>query len=287
MLRVMKLHASVLLFAVAAIGSLAACGSVVAADGKRNGTANAGNTAVGNAEAQPVVEQITGLAAPLGISLCQWGFRCGEISERTYFDSADACAGFMSAHFDTLAIAPGSGMTPTAIAACAAAIDASGCGVAWSELPACKFKGTLSNGEACFGDASCASGDCMHTSDATSCGTCVDPGGVGASCDQNSCADGLVCDTAGKTTCVTAPKRGESGCVTKGCASSEDRCTANTCVAPLAEGAVCTNPGTGDTDPCIRGTQCAGGVCTARVREARRGMQRSRLLRGRRLRCRR
>jgi hypothetical protein len=132
--------------------------------------------------------------------------------------------------------APGSGITPTALVACAAKMRAA-CG----DDDACEdilVAGTLADGAACGADTQCASGDCKSSSTtANRCGVCVARVAIGGACggaDAGNCVKGASCATKGGTT--------------------------GTCVARtvLAEGDVCFDPAKPASAPasCGEGLVC-------------------------------
>jgi hypothetical protein len=151
----------------------------------------------------------------------------------------------------TLALnAPGSGITPSALSACAAKLRTS-CG----NDDACEdiaIAGTLADGAPCGSDAQCASTDCRtSTAAGARCGVCVPRVAIGGACggDAGSCVNGASCETKTGTTgvCVVRPM--------------------------LAEGAVCYDPSkpSSVTGSCGDGLTCdldggASGVvmCTRR-----------------------
>ena len=99
----------------------------------------------------------------------------------------------------------GSGLSPTSIAACAAALASATCNdVLANNVPACVFHGTYADGAVCGDNSQCASGFCSHNG--SLCGTCTAKGAAGAACPSGSndeCQTGLVC-SPGKLCAVPA-----------------------------------------------------------------------------------
>jgi hypothetical protein len=105
--------------------------------------------------------------------------------------------------------APGSGMTPSAIEACASALEA--CQLQEPPL-ACDFHGSLPGGAPCNENMQCQSGMCLGTDTPAGpggpadlplrCGTCAEPRDEGQSCgDDGYCRAGFEC----MTTMTSAP----------------------------------------------------------------------------------
>jgi hypothetical protein len=188
---------------------------------------------------------------------------------------------------DYLAL-PGSGITASALVACASALETTGACETDPRAPAeCQFRGTLPGGAACSDPLQCASGSCVGGNNGA-CGACATPlpavteGETGASCgsDTTPCTRGLTCDASshcaplgrGGATCGTDAdcaigfscshaKRLCLPLATLGetCATNGQTCipslvcasASHTCVAPafVAAGQPC-----GDTSACLQGS---------------------------------
>jgi hypothetical protein len=131
-------------------------------------------------------------------------------------EMASLQAGFGQACQNTVAL-PGSGVTPAALEACAAALNAlpcqaapdmvgvivSGYGTA-SFLEACNFRGSLAAGAPCNENFQCASALCSgaHQTLGTegplpsTCGMCAPTAAIGESCSSSGCGPGALCSKA-------------------------------------------------------------------------------------------
>lgn len=183
--------------------------------------------------------------------------------------------------FDTICLnnlaLPGSGETPAALDACAAAVGATGCGVAALDIPECTFQGTLSDGAPCNESSQCQGGYCrvpttVGTNDGgapgPSCGTCVAGVAVGEPCATgDTCTYGAVCATSGTGYACTRVAYGDVGA---GCDGLAAECKtglycdmqAMQCASPAGAGAACTEtPGCSPPLSCTGGTAGAGLTC--------------------------
>jgi len=119
---------------------------------------------------------------------------------------------------------PGSGMTPAALEACAAALEVSSCQSPTGPPLACQFHGSLPGGAYCNEDIQCQSGSCQGTVlippggpvDPYTCGTCAPVATLGEVCGSAGCESNAICLTNDTTapsptyTCV-AVTEGELG----------------------------------------------------------------------------
>ena len=98
---------------------------------------------------------------------------------------------------------PGSGVTDSALSACASAVQAAGCGADADELTACQFTGTLAAGAACSDEDECESGSCSMSivmpGTEPACGKCTKAAAIGQPCGMTgvSCVPGSACDASG------------------------------------------------------------------------------------------
>jgi hypothetical protein len=188
-----------------------------------------------------------------------------------------ACETRMAAVCETHVAAPGTGYSPTALAACSNAFASSGCDL---EPAACAMKGALPLEAACAFDDQCVTGACSATS--TTCGKCVvatkttasPKAGLGETCDDSAktapaCNGmlGLTCDSKTKA-CVEIPTAalgepcGWFGMIVM-CASGgtckPGTTGSGTCVAEKGIGDLCS--GSSGYDECTFGTACIAGGC--------------------------
>lgn len=156
---------------------------------------------------------------------------------------------------------PGTGIAPSALAACANALADASCSTKTEDLPACDFPpGALADGAACTSSEQCKSESCSFsaTSDAESsrCGVCATRVAVGGDCSTNPrCVKDATCDFTTKK-CVALTKSGVGGPCdpAKGqtCQSGLS-CdyTTNVCKARAKAGEACTS-----TLPCENALTC-------------------------------
>jgi hypothetical protein len=144
---------------------------------------------------------------------------------------------------------PGVGLTPDALDACVAAINANGCSDLSAGTGACVFTtGSLPSGSTCATDSQCQSGTCnLMAGDGgfSSCGTCYSTSGIGQACMGRSCGAGAACAYAGGNgdTCVAVTLSGAGGT----CDGQAHQCdpglvcgtTTHACAAPGAAGTPC------------------------------------------------
>lgn len=180
------------------------------------------------------------------------------------------------------------GISPTfdsAIAACAAKINAADCNTGIDQIPECGSgipNGTLDVGAPCASGLQCASGGCSaglqgDDGGSSTCGTCQAPVADGADCSAAPCVAGDACtlgfDGQNLTeTCtkVNPPAADGASCTADSDCSGPDHCnyatadaTTGTCAAPAAAGGSCSA-----NQNCAASLVCTGGdtqVCTAAV----------------------
>jgi hypothetical protein len=178
-------------------------------------------------------------------------------------------SGFGQACQNTVAL-PGSGVTPAALEACAAALNGlhAPCQTApdkvgvilngsASNLAACNFQGSLPEGTPCNENLQCASALCSgaHQTLGTegplppTCGTCAPTAAIGESCSSSGCGPGAMCSGA-PPLCVAAVTYGALGASCDG--------TASLCVPGLS-----CNTQTGQCGgiPANVGDPCSNSVC--------------------------
>lgn len=117
----------------------------------------------------------------------------------------------------------------------------------------CVPKGALENGKPCATSSQCKTGSCNRAA-ASTCGTCGDFAGEGASCEAANCASGFTCVNK-----VCVARKGIGATCKSGECAFPNRCVGGTCTAPLENGSACTAPPVGDEDPCKH--TCKSGVC--------------------------
>jgi len=151
-------------------------------------------------------------------TVCTKEIECIPDRDKT-IGPADVCADRMKARCMSRFALPGTGLTPSALSACAAAMSGSGCEM-YTNLPdACKIAGTLANGAGCSDGAQCQSRNC--TSIENDCGTCEAPDGsedspciwqceaIVSSCEfeGKDCYYATICNGG---QCTPGPKEGDS-----------------------------------------------------------------------------
>ena len=167
---------------------------------------------------------------------CARSQQCNAYFAATYTSLAQ-CNSHRTAACKAEAALPGSGLTPTYLNECRAALGGASCDVSTSEV--CPpLRGARAAGQPCAEDTQCSSGSCSGEGD-LKCGTCR----PGAELGQ-ACSDGTPC--VGNLHC----KGSTSGA---GGSGSTD----GTCVARLAAGSKC-----GPGDSCASPNSCRDGVCS-------------------------
>lgn len=205
------------------------------------------------------VDVDTGPASAYATELCARVERCFPGSVANGWGDAATCA----KNFDRL-VKPqktlnGSGMTDTALDACAEKFKTADCALVQVEIPECFFKGTLKPGDACNVGIQCDSGTCIYGSQNDVCGKCVATVGVGASCETDECTPPSYCDIDGTKKCINAPLEG-GDCTMSDCGGGFT-CVGGKCVKPVASGAACTTPKSPADNPCQKGYACIDGKC--------------------------
>jgi hypothetical protein len=165
-----------------------ACGGTVDAGGGKSGVTGGGGasgTDAGAATLDPVAsceDYFTKVVQPCGLEGVSQALPASEMA-RVLGLYRKSCAARLAL--------PGTGFTPTAIAACVSDVEAKGCSAAQSyghTGPNCAFLGgTLPGSAACSMGEQCAAGVCnatapMGPSSGASCGTCATPGPKGQQC---------------------------------------------------------------------------------------------------------
>ena len=127
--------------------------------------------------------------------------------------------------------APQTANTPARTEECAQALPATSCPdfqLGNTPAPCQPPAGPRDAGSPCSVSGQCATAFCLIEKTA-SCGTCAPAPGVGASCANNGCGPGLLCDSA--TQLCAAPVPGGGGC------DNSSVCTPGfTCIAPAGAG---------------------------------------------------
>ena len=201
---------------------------------------------------------------------------CEGLAFETVFGSAQACQQRVAQFCPDRFVAPGTGTTPSAMTACAAAITAQSCGAFRTGLPAaCVAKGSRGAGQACRYDAQCQSSFCSVPVGSPQCGTCQPSAAEGEACDPSvaNCANGLVCADSGctsdgspcsgtrQTICVSPREEGEACHVSADCVPPL-RCFQDLCVMPAELGGPCTGNGCDDTGALYCASSADGGSST-------------------------
>lgn len=158
-----------------------------------------------------------------------------------------------------------SGLQPSNVAACAAAVSKITCDVASlaDTLPDCQAPaGKRANAAACGDDGQCASGYCRTAGNV--CGTCANRAAKGAPCNEDrDCQDDMACvATASIKKCAERVAVGYACNASEPCIAPAS-CVAGKCASPLGNGAACT-PADKRCDA-AQGLFCHGqtNVCTA------------------------
>jgi hypothetical protein len=218
-------------------------------------------------------------ASDTATALCARINACAPLYLQLAYGDLTTCNSRVTESLKQALSASGTGLTPSAIEACAKAIPGASCDDTLSHnLPmACRPPaGQLGIGAACGDNGQCASGYCNLSSNGK-CGSCAAGlGAAGAPCFRDDdCQFGAVCQgmaitanppTAGK--CVRLAKSGESCDANTPCLKSL-ACSAPTggvCGAPVGAGAMCSQ--TADffgTCGDVSGNYCSAktnGTCT-------------------------
>jgi hypothetical protein len=142
--------------------------------------------------------------------------------------------------------APGTGGSPAAAEACAAATTTESCTDLFDNVPpaACVFHGTAALAGACGADADCSADAYCDFSSGQSCGVCKARSASGGTCvADDSCQVGLVClkqNNAMTGSCVAPGPQGASCDATHPCLATLGCSAAGTCGPLLGAGAPCT-----------------------------------------------
>lgn len=191
-------------------------------------------------------------------ALCAHNDKCDAAFNTIVFGSTSACVTGQDKSLASAKAAPDTGVTDAALDACAAAIQALDCATPANQPDACIFKGKRPLNAGCAINEQCQTGYCLFTTQGD-CGKCGTPGIVDDACDAAPCGIGLDCDQ-NTNKCAPRAKTGAS-CATVSCASANDRCVKNVCVAGGAKGAACTAGNQTDQDSCGPSLECVNNVC--------------------------
>jgi hypothetical protein len=170
---------------------------------------------------------------------------------------------------------PGSGMTPTTVEACAAALDASSCELPYGPPAVCNFHGSLPGGAPCNEGLQCQSGLCGGTAlfgaggqlGPWTCGTCEPFAAIGKACSPGGCSADAICLAKGKTSVCVAITQGDVGATCDALAAQCKTglyCSAQTgrCAKPAGAGEPCGEGS--DPGGCAAPLGCAGTPETCR-----------------------
>lgn len=202
---------------------------------------------------------------------CQKQEQCNPQSVLNVYGDLATCQSTQATTCASNLAAPDTANTPTHVESCAQATPGQTCddfalGIVPTDCqpPA----GPRDAGSDCAVSGQCATAYCLIAK-TTTCGTCAEPPGVGASCFNNSCGPGLLCDTL-SSQCVT-PLAASGACDDSSACGPGLTCIGNTATAlgvctPLqtALGASCSIPDGGSRCDGRLGLYCnsvAGKVC--------------------------
>jgi hypothetical protein len=178
---------------------------------------------------------ISGGGDPCAVTsaLCERLNACSPITIQILFGDLKTCTERQKLACNDALKAPGSGLTQSALNACAQALASASCEQAIDEnVPACQTTGERANGESCGTDEQCKSGYCSNAN--AQCGVCSDRLKAGVTCvADKDCQSGMVCNEASK------------------------------CAIPSAGGTACS-----ETQPCQTGYYCRAGSCAANISQA-------------------
>jgi hypothetical protein len=162
---------------------------------------------------------------------CQKLQQCNPQALLNVYGDIATCESTQTATCVSYLAAPDTANTPAHTESCAQATPSQTCDdFALGNVPtACQPPaGPRDAGSDCAVSGQCGTAYCLILK-TTTCGTCAEPPGVGASCFNNSCGPGLLCDSL-----------------------------SSLCVEPLAASAACD-----DTSACGPGLTCIGNTATA------------------------
>jgi hypothetical protein len=174
---------------------------------------------------------------------CQKLNDCAPALVTLAYGTVDECSARLALSCADAVEAPGTGLTATTLAACAAALPGATCpDTIYRAITACRPKGSRANGLACGTDAQCQSGHCAQGDQA--CGVCAALVNAGDACMvDDDCQPGLVCGGSGACV-VPAPAGGACSaavpcayglyCNSGSCASAEET-TGDACVPGLPQ----------------------------------------------------
>jgi hypothetical protein len=175
------------------------------------------------------------------LAYCQRFNECAPYFVGLEFGTVARCAERLKLSCVDAVLAPDSGLTGAAMAACAAALPAASCAdLVYNNIAACNFAGTRPVGAACGTNEQCASGRCAkHDS---TCGVCAERVADGAACLADlDCLAGRVCN--GNDQCVLPAAAGAPCSASAPCGHATD-CVAGTCQASATmAGPACTAQG--------------------------------------------
>jgi hypothetical protein len=188
-------------------------------------------------------DTIPGACAVYAKGFCSTYLSCEAFTFESIYGSVATCEQRVEQFCPDNFAAPGTGVTPSSLAACGLGISNQTCAQALTEYaPGCVWHGSESMGASCEYDAQCQSGFCEVASGSV-CGTCQPLVSLGQACDSAyDCANGLICAT---TSC---PVDGGA------CTGTEQAI----CFDPRGAGSVCDTP----TD-CESPLGCVKGVCAS------------------------
>lgn len=195
----------------------------------------------------------------LGAAYCAYYEKCDPAALAPFGDEA-ACATALDGRVEEVKKAPGYNLDAARLAACAAKLQARGCGdpdpVECDPAP-----GTLAAGAPCLEERQCAGGACVRASFSDRCGKCAALGKAGADCSEGKpdCERGLFCDFDGEK-CKAVAAEGAACTLETVCAAGL-RCIADKCAKAVPENGACTEAGF----ECADAFDCVNGKCTKRT----------------------
>jgi hypothetical protein len=162
---------------------------------------------------------------------------CAPGSLELDFGDQAGCEAQYRAYYVLSAMLPGSGISATTLAACAAQESGLTCGDFLSSRVGlgCQIQGTKAVNEPCQEDSQCESSFCPGPT--RGCGTCQLVPGFGDACQQGRCGPGLVCGAS--DTCVASAALGTPCSASAICEIGN--CVAGTCQPRQQLGASCDN----------------------------------------------
>jgi hypothetical protein len=196
----------------------------------------------------------TGITLYARIHCAAYAF-CAPGALPFYYGDQDGCEAQYRAFYALASMLPGSGVSATTLAACAAQETGMTCGDFLSSRAGltCQIQGRKVLNEPCQEDSQCESSFCPGPDRA--CSTCQLVPGFGDPCAEGRCGSGLVCGAA--DTCVSSAALGTPCNANAIC--EVGNCVAGTCQVPQQLGESCDN--TSRFCDFAHGLTCSSGTC--------------------------